>query len=117
MRVWGRPRNRDGSVGQWESIETDTSGSNDLVYVTALCQVLLLNLGESPFFGNFGIPAVQSVMQQVWPDFYVVYTQQQYAQYFSSLIVSKQNTFEPAYTINIVTHQGVKLNVNLPVPF
>lgn len=117
MRVWGRPRNRDGTMGSWQAVETDADGNNDMVYVTALCQVLLLNLGESPFYGNFGIPAIQSVMQQVWPDFYVVYTQQQYSQFFASLIVSKENTFDPTYMINIITHQGVKLNVNLPVPY
>lgn len=117
MRVWGRPRNRDGTIGTWQAVETDDNGNNDMVYVTALCQCLLLNLGESPFFGNFGIPAQQSVMQQVWPDYYVIYTQQQFAPYFASLIVSKENTSDPTYRINIVTHQGVTLNINLPVPY
>ena len=118
MRTWGRPRNQDGSIGPWTEVTTDPStGLNDLVFVTTLCQVLLLNLGESPFFGNYGIPAHQTIVTQVWPDYYVAFTQQQFAQYFASLIVARQVSPFPAYNVNITTHQGQKLNPVVPIPY
>lgn len=97
--------------------ETDASGANDLVYVTALAQCLLLNLNESPFFATSGIPAVPSVVQQVAPDYYVALTQQQYAPYFASLLVSRNTkSIDPRYEITVVTHQGVKINATVPIP-
>lgn len=87
-----------------------------MVYVTTLAQVLLLNLGESPFYADRGIPAVQSIITQVFPDYYVAYTQQKFAPYFASLIVSKQPLPDPTYNINVTTHQGVKINASIPVP-
>lgn len=117
MRTWGRPTNRDGSRGPWTAVTTDpTTGLNDMVYVTTLCQVLLLNLGESPFYANYGIPAHPAVIQQVFPDYYVTFTQMKFAQYFASLIVSKVNLPDPTYTINVTTHNGVKLNASVPIP-
>lgn len=117
MRTWGRPVNPDGTRGTWTKVETSSTGSNDLVYVTTLCQVLLLNLGESPFFANYGIPAMPSVLTQVVPDYYVVYTQQQFAPFFANLLVSKNATADPSYNVRIVTHNGVTLNANIPIPY
>jgi hypothetical protein len=117
MRTWGRAVNQDGSRGPWTEVSTTSTGSNDLVYVTTLCQVLLLNLGESPFFANYGIPAQQSVLQQVFPDYYVSYTQQMFAPYFANLLVSKNPDPAPNYNIQILTHEGVPLNVNVPIPY
>lgn len=87
-----------------------------MVYLTTLCQVLLLNLNESPFFADYGIPGRPSVVTQVFPDFYIVRTQQRFAQYFASLIVSKVDLPDPTYRINVTTHQGVKLNASVPIP-
>lgn len=115
MRVWGRISDQDGNK-IWIEVDTDPNGYNDRVYLTALAQVLLLNLQESPFYANYGIPAHTSVVTQVFPDFYVAYTQQQYAQYFSSLIVSRRHVPEPTYDINITTNQGAKLNASVPIP-
>lgn len=119
MRTWGRPYNQDGTRGAWTEVTTDpTTGLNDGVYVTTICQVLLLNLGESPFWGNYGIPAVPSVVTQVWPDYYVSFTQRQFAQYFASLIISRtQGATSPSYNVNITTHQGYKVNASVPVPY
>ncbi len=118
LRTWGRPHNSDGTYGPWTKVTTDpATGLNDLVYFTTLCQVLLLNLGESPFFANYGIPAHQSVVTQIFPDYYVAYTQQQFAPHFASLIVSKRATAEPAYNVNVTTHVGQKLNASVPVPY
>src|ERR1700690_1169588 len=101
MRTWGRPTFQDGSRGPWTQVTTDADGSNDLVWVTTLAQVLLLNLGESPFYANFGIPAHQSVMSRIFPDYYVAYTQRQFSKYFASLIISKQPLPDPTYIINV----------------
>lgn len=117
LRGWGRPHNRDGTYGPWTEVTTDQNGQDDLVWFTTLCQVLLLNLNESPFFANYGIPAHPSVITQVYPDYYVAFTQQQFSGYFASLIVAKQNTLTPTYNVNVTTHAGVKLNANIPIPY
>lgn len=102
---------------QWVVVETDENGFDDNVMLTTLCQVLLLNLNESPFYANYGIPAKQSVLQQVPPDFFVTLTQQNFSQYFASLIVAKEDDPTPTYRINIITQQGAKLNFKIGVPF
>lgn len=108
MRTYGRITNADGSR-TWTVVETDANGNNDLVYLTTLCQVLLLNLGESPFYATYGLPAQQSILQQVLPDLYVALTQQIFAPYFASLLITKTATVPvPTYTVNVTTHSGVK---------
>jgi hypothetical protein len=117
LRTWGRPMNRDGTRGPWTVVTTAADGTNDLVYFTTLCQTLLLNLNESPFYADRGIPAHQSVMTQVFPDYYVIYTQQLFAQFFANLVITKLATPAPTYNVNATTHAGVKLNAAIPVPF
>ncbi len=118
LRTWGRPRNQDGSIGPWTMVTTDpTTGLNDLVWVTTLCQTLLLNLNESPFYADRGIPAHPSVVTQIFPDYYVAYTQQIFSQYFASLIISKVNVPAPTYNVNVTTHAGQKLNASVPIPY
>lgn len=116
MRTYGRVTNPDGSR-TWVEVTTEAGGSNDRVWLTTLCQVLLLNLNESPFYADSGIPARPSVVTQVFPDFYIVRTQQRFAQYFASLIVSRQPLPDPTYLINVTTNQGTKLNASVPIPF
>lgn len=117
MRTYGRITNPDGSR-TWVVVQTDAKGNNDMVWLTTLIQTLLLNLGESPFYAQYGIPAQQSVMQQVFPDYYVTLTQQAFSPYFASLLISKDPTSKvvPAYKVNVTTHQGVKLNPSIPIP-
>lgn len=96
---------------------TDANGNNDLVYLTTLCQVLKLSLGESPFYANYGLPARQSVMQQVWPDYYVSLVQQTFAPYFAMLSISKQpGTITPTYKVTVITHSGVPLSALVAIP-
>ena len=91
------------------------TGSNDLVYLVTFCQVLLLNLGESPFYAAYGLPAEQSIIQQVWPDYYVSRTQQLFAQYFAALIVSRvPEATKPTYQINVTTNTGIKITQQIP---
>lgn len=114
MRTYGRVWPRDpvtgeivpGSTGKWVEVSTDENGFDDMVWATTLIQCLLLNQGESPFYANYGIPAEQSVLQQLFPDFYVVQTQTQFAPYFASLIVAKQPGPTPTYRITLTTNQG-----------
>lgn len=113
--MYGRIPNGTGGT-QWAVVQTDSSGNNDLVYVTALAQCLLLNLNESPFFATSGIPGQQSVIQQVFPDYYVALTQQAFAPYFASLQISRQPGPNPIYQVNVITHQGVNINASVPVP-
>lgn len=116
MRVYGRSE-----VGSWVVVETDANGLNDYVYATALIQELKLNLGESPFWGNRGIPAHPSVVQQIAPDYYTMLIQQRYAQFFLNLIITKltdavdnRGRSVPTYRVNITTHQGVQLQRDIP---
>ena len=89
MRTYGRVKNSDGSL-TWVEVQTDANGHDDYVWLTTLIQCLKLNIGESPFYASYGIPARQSVLQQIFPDFYVTQAQIQFSPYFSSLVVSKQ---------------------------
>lgn len=117
MRIWGRVTNPDGSRS-WVAVETNpVTGDNSYVYLTQLCQVLLLNLGESPFYASYGLPAEQSLIAQVSPDYYMARVQQQFAQYFASLVVTKTQNSPPAYSISVVFFNGVTVNVTMQVPY
>ena len=101
---------------KWVTITTDANGFNDLVYATTLVQAFKLNLGESPFYANYGIPAKTSVVTQVAPDFYVVQTQQQFARYFANLSVAKvASQASPTYRVNVTTNAGFKLSADVPI--
>lgn len=117
MRTYGRITNPDGSK-TWVKVETDpTTGSNSWVYLTALCQVLQGQLGESPFYAQFGLPAQQAIIQQVQPDFYVWRVQQQFAQYFASLIIAKDPAADvPTYNIKVTTLEGTPASVTVQIP-
>ena len=134
MRTWGRvPVNAgDSAIGffvigvspigvppspegyNWVEVDTDANGLDDAVWLTTLAQVLQLGLNESPIFGNFGIPAQQSVVTQVLPDYYVTLTQQEFAARFLALIVTKLSATEPRYQVNATANPGAIL-MN-PVP-
>lgn len=109
MRTYGRvpidPLDPDGPK-RWVVITTDANGFNDAVYLTALAQTLKLNLAESPFWANFGIPSLAAVNQQIPPDFYVAFTQAYYSQFFASLIITKERVAEPTYRIDVIAQSG-----------
>ena len=91
-------------------VTTDPNGYNDAVYLTTLAQVLKGNLGESPFYADWGLPAKASVMQQIAPDFNMQLTQQRFAPFFASLQVIKTDSNPPTYQVNAITHQGAVLS-------
>lgn len=112
MRTYGRIKNVDGTKS-WVVVQTDADGRNDYVYVTALAQAILLNLNESPFYSDWGLPAPQSVIQQVQPDLYVSRTQARFAPFFAGLLIAKIPGPAPSYKINVTTQQGVRMNFNV----
>ncbi len=118
MRTYGRTRDVLTGAKTWWIVTTDANGYNDGVWLTTLAQVCKLNLGESPFFANYGIPAHPSVLTQVYPDFFMVRTQQQFAANFASLILTKQDDATddsgrpaPSYLINVLTNYGSRIGV------
>lgn len=108
MRTYGRIYDEDGNP-QWVVVERDQAGHEDAIWITTLIQCLKLNIGESPFFANYGIPAQRSLVQQVFPDFYVFQTQKQFQKRFASLIVSKVTSPTPIYNLSVITNQGTKI--------
>ena len=114
MRVWGRTTNADGSK-TWVAVETGPDGLNQEVFVTWLAQVLKLNLGESPFWANWGIPQYQTIMTQIAPDYYVMQTQTFFAGKFAALAISRvSGVTNPTYNINIVTKTGATITAEIP---
>jgi len=122
MRVWGRTPAGNAAGYVWTEVTTDSSGYNDAVYVTALCQVLQLQTNESPMFANYGIPAQNSIATQTFPDMAVYTTQQQYAPYFALLKITKVNQLNqynvptPVYDVNVITQSGSIINASVPIP-
>lgn len=119
MRTYGRVTNPTTGVKTWVQVTTDANGNNDEVWIVTLIQCLKLNLSESPFYANYGIPAAPSVISQIFPDFYVAQTQSQFSQYFTSLVVAKvagsSPVPAPVYNINVLTNSGAQLTRVIPV--
>ena len=114
MRTYGRVTDPVTKKKRWVVVTTAPTGDNSEVWLTTLCQVFLLNLHESPFFANYGLPAKASVDQQIPPDFYVSRTQQQFSSFFSSLIVKKRvGTVDPTYDVRAITKQGAILTATV----
>jgi hypothetical protein len=128
MRTYGRTQDVLSGKKKWWVVTTDIGGFNDSVWLTTLAQVIKLNLGESPFFANYGIPAHPSVVTQIFPDFYMVRTQQQFSAHFASLILTplpvEQGSADsfatgqggapaPRYYINVLTNYGSRIGVHV----
>lgn len=97
MRVWGR-----NAAGAWVAI-TNPSYARLL----QLEQTLRLNQGESPLYGNVGIPAQQSVNTQIAPDAAVARTVAQFQPYFASLTVKRDNTAsDPTWALRAIFLDG-----------
>ena len=126
MRTYGRSQDVLTGRKRWWVVTTDANGFNDSVYLTDLAQVIKLNLGESPFFANWGIPAHESVMTQIYPDFFLTRIQQQFSGRFASVILTPlpvdQGTEDsytagqgggpaPRYYINVLTNYGSRIGV------
>ena len=115
MRTYGRIGQIDGVGGTWVEIDTSATGGNDYVWLTTLIQNLKLVLGESPIWGDYGIPAPQAIAQQIPPDYFVALTQQRFSSHFASLLISRvSGAANPTYNVNVLTNAGTKMEVNVP---
>lgn len=104
MRTYGRT-----SSGQWVTI-TDPN----YVQLATLVQVLKLQQGESPIYGNYGIPAIQSVQAQTAPQIALDRTVAQFSQYFSRLTIKKVSGGQNlTYNINAVFLDGTVIQSTL----
>ena len=104
MRTYGRE-----SSGQWVTI-TDPS----YVQLATLVQTLRLQQGESPIFGNYGLPAVQSVQSQIAPQVALNRTQSQFSQYFASLTITRASGYvDPTYNIKAIFKDGTVIQSTL----
>jgi hypothetical protein len=128
MRTYGRTQDVLTGKKKWWVVTTDQNGFNDAVYLTDLAQVVKLNLGESPFFADWGIPAHPSVVTQIYPDFYVIRIQQRFAPRFASCIITplpvaqgsadsfateQDGAPAPRYYINVLTNYGAHIGVQV----
>lgn len=120
MRTWGRVPVSGGDPADyvWIEVDTDANGNNDAVWLTTLIQVLKLNYGESPIYGNYGIPGYASVMNQIVPDYYATLAQQQFSQYFVTLNLARRTLTDspsPTYDVSITANPGSILQNPVPV--
>ena len=111
-RVWGR-RTADDGTRSWEAFETDAEGYNDAPYFIWLQNVLLLNLNESPFYSDWGIPVQQTLATSVFPDYYTSQTQQRFSQYFPSCVIARVSSSAVSYSVNITTSRGIQVSQKL----
>ena len=110
MRTYGRTTDEYGNK-TWVVVETDANGDNTNVWLTTLVQLLKLNLGESPFFANLGIPQYQTILTQVLPTYYVTSIQQYAAPNFASLSFTQvPNAFPPQYNVIANCVNGATIN-------
>lgn len=120
LRTYGRVTDATGARW-WTQVNPDPQGYDDSIYLTALIQCCKLNYGESPFFGDWGIPAHPSVLKQVPPDYYMALMQQRFAPYFLSLVISRVPTnlqtikdpFIPTYSIQCQFHSGAVVSTTV----
>lgn len=122
MRTYGRIQDPLTGKKTWQVVTTDPNGYNDMVWLTTLAQCCKLNLGESPFFANWGIPAYASVVTQVHPDFYITLMQQRFAGYFMSLNIQRNDDAvdedgrpAPYYSFYVITNYGAQLVAVVPI--
>jgi hypothetical protein len=111
MRTYGRVVDPSGAKF-WVEVGPDVSGYLDSIYLTALAQTLKLNLQESPFYADWGIPARASIQTQVPPDYYVALTQQRYSPRFMALLVTRDaSSTTPTYNIAVQFSSGAQYSV------
>jgi hypothetical protein len=123
-RTYDRALNADGSFQRtanggyvWKTVQTDSNGFDGYVWLATLTQCLLLVKGESAFYANYGISSIQAVITQVYPDYDVQITQQQFQQYFALLSIARSangvqeddGSVSPVYNINAVLLNGTMI--------
>lgn len=101
----------------WKEVTTDENGFNDAVWLTTLSQVLVLNPGESPMFGNYGVASQQAVANGIPPDADVMLMQQAFSPYFLSLLISRDTDTDgnPVYAVKSIANPGAILMSPVPI--
>ncbi|QDH14162.1 hypothetical protein E3E12_08125 [Formicincola oecophyllae] len=104
MRVWTRQW-QPGGKRRWVA----TTGNQALI--AWLQNALLLELGESPFHVDWGIPVTNSLVTRIWPTFYLEQTVGRFRDYFASLQVAPTAGADtengpPDYTISAIFTDG-----------
>lgn len=114
IRTYGRVVDPVTGASFWTQVTPDSNGWPDSVYLTALIQAIKLNWGESPFYGDWGIPARPSVNQQIPPDYAMALMQARFAQFFMSLQIARvPNSSPPSYNVQVQFHNGAAMSVTL----
>jgi hypothetical protein len=107
LRTYGRSTNQDTGITSWVTVTSTPEGSDELVWFTDLLQALQLDLGESPFFGNVGIPVQETIASGIYPDFYVNALQNYYSPNFAVLYITRDSTqFDPTYDVYVQFSNG-----------
>jgi hypothetical protein len=129
-RTYGRAQNPDGSLQRtanggyvWTTIQTDSAGQDGYVWLSTLAQCLQLVKGESAFYANYGISSPQAIITQVYPDYDVQVTQQQFQQYFALLSIARSpngvqeddGSVSPVYNINAVLLNGTQIQATVGI--
>ncbi|WP_077395442.1 hypothetical protein [Bombella intestini] len=102
MRVWTRVHQPDGRR-VWKAVTGDQGN------IAWLQNALLLQLGESPFWADWGIPVQQTLVSRVWPDYYLNLTQRRFRDIFPSLQITRKdggNGADPVYDISVILNNG-----------
>lgn len=107
-RVWGRVASN--GTRKWQAFETDSNGYDDAPNIIWLQNALLLNLNESPFYADWGIPIQQTLATSVFPDYYTSKTQQRFSAYFPSVVITRVSASDLSYSVNITTKTGYKVS-------
>jgi hypothetical protein len=128
MRTYGRTQDVLTGEKTWWVVTTDINGFNDSVWLTETAQVCKLNLGESPFFADWGIPAHESQVTQLFPNYHMAIIQQRLSPHFASMILTplpieqgSADSFEagqegapaPRYYLNVLTNYGSRIGVQV----
>ena len=92
---------RNIETGAWEYVSDP-----DLVRFAELCQVLKAEPREMPFNSNYGIPAQESVMSRIFPDYWMMKVQSQFVQFFLSLIISRDKSADFGYRVEVTLNNG-----------
>lgn len=129
-RTYGRKTDGQGNMlrtanggYQWIEINTDQTGHDGYVRLATLAQCLQLVKGESAFYSQFGISTPSAIISQVYPDYDVHTTQQQFSQYFASLTITRSpngrveddGSVSPVYNITAVLMDGTELSTTVGI--
>lgn len=102
MRVWTRVRQSDGTR-RWQAVDGDQAN------IAWLQNALLLQLGEAPFNAEWGLPIRDTLVTQVWPDYYVNLTKQRFRDTFPMLQITRERNGKQAdlgYSVRALLNDG-----------